>query len=97
MSKKLFLHETTVDKWTIQHLTLEIINRFVFFFFTFALHRHFSAFHEISTSDWLDDVFQSKAPYVTIKCKERKRERRFIQIWLKISCLMLFIFCKTFN
>ena len=40
-------------------------------FFTIALVQHFNAFWEILTSDWLDDIIQSTAPYVTVKCKER--------------------------
>ena len=45
------------------------------YFFTIALLRRFSAFCEILISDWLDDVIQSTALYVTIKCKERQRDR----------------------
>ena len=40
-------------------------------FFDYFISTTFSAFWEILTSDWLDDVIQSTAPYVTIKCEER--------------------------
>ena len=40
-------------------------------FLTIALLQRFSVFWKILTSDWLDDVIQSTATYVTIKCEER--------------------------
>ena len=38
--------------------------------YTIALLRRFSAFCDILISDWLDDVMQSTAPYVTINLME---------------------------
>ena len=39
-------------------------------FFTIAFLRSVSAFYEILTSDWLDDVIKSAALYVTIKYRK---------------------------
>ena len=65
-SEEVFLYKTLVDKWTIYHFTPQ--NEL---FLTIALIWRFSVFWETLASDWLDDVIQSTAPYVTIKCKER--------------------------
>ena len=53
------------------YLGNELLTDLQFFSFTIALLQCFSAFYEILTSDWLDDVIQSTAQYVTIQCKER--------------------------
>ena len=45
------------------------INQFIVSF-TIALLQGLSMLWEILTSDWLDDIIQSTAPYVTIKYKE---------------------------
>ena len=44
-------------------------------FFTIALLGHLSPFYEILTSDWLDDVIKSAAPYVTMKYRKTKHDR----------------------
>ena len=70
-SEEFFLYKITVDKRTIHHFSRQNELLTGTQFFDYALLQCFNAICEILTSDWLDDVIQSKAAYVTIKCKER--------------------------
>ena len=61
-------------------------------FLTIALLLRLSPFLEIQTSDWLDDVIQSTAPYVTIKCKKRfLRDRGLTEIKFDLVFILTFI------
>ena len=65
-SEEFFLYKITVDKRTIHHFSRQNELLTVNSFLTIALLQCFNAICEILTSDWLDDVIQSKAAYVTI-------------------------------
>ena len=66
-SEEFFLYKSTVDKWTFHHFSRQ--NELL----TGTLHSYdaLALFFKILISDWLDDVIQSTAPYVTISFRER--------------------------
>ena len=77
-SEEFFLYKTTVDKWTIHHFSRQNELLTGTYNVVFRLLHSYDVlvhFYGILTSDWLDDVIKSAAPYVTMKYMKTKHDR----------------------